>query len=85
MHTNLIAVNSKHRPYKRHLPVDSDLLDIANDVETGLPPKHRNESVLLEWKRNGVRHVVKSSTNCLPPPPPHMPITLFRTLDDIQV
>ena len=85
IHTGLLAVNTKHRPYKRKPPVNRGLLNIIKRVEAELPIKYQNASLLLEWRKDAVkenkRHSQVSSTICLPPPPPHMPIKPFRTLE----
>ena len=83
IHTRLLAINSMHRSYRRKAPVGNDLISIVNEVEAELPMKYQNASLLLEWKKDvkGVKHRESSSTICLPPPPPHMPIKPFRTLE----
>ena len=83
IHTGLLAVNTKHRPYKRKVPVHGDLMNIIDEVRAELPLKYQNASLLLEWRKNGnvAIHKRQSSTICLPPPPPHMSIKPFRTLE----
>ena len=74
LHTELRAVNPKHRSYPRRKQDDSDVFAILKEMETELPEEYRNSSVLLQWKKDGLNHGRVSSTYCLPPPPPHMPI-----------
>ena len=72
--TNLLAINRLHRPYPRKTFDASELLALVNEVETGLPREYQNSTLLQGWKRDGLKHERISSTLCLPPPPPHMPI-----------
>lgn len=80
IHTNLIAINKRHRPYKRKAPSKSDIVNMADEIEAGLPKKFQHVDVLQEWRKDGVQHERRSSTTCLPPPYPHMPVIPFRTL-----
>ena len=77
LHTELRAVNPKHRSYPRKMANDSDVLALLKEMEAELPEEYRNSNVLLEWKKDGLNHGGISSTYCLPPPPPHMPITPY--------
>ena len=77
LHTELHAINLQHRSYPKKLAGGSDLLAILKEVENELPEKYRNSSLLLEWRKNGLKHETMSSTLCLPPPLPHMPIKPF--------
>ena len=83
IHTGLLADNRLHRPYKRKAPIDRHLMNIIDEVRAELPIKYQNASLLLEWRKDvkGEIHKQQSSTICLPPPPPHMPIKPFRTLE----
>ena len=74
LHTELRAVNSKHRSYPRKMPDDSDVFALLKEMEAELTEENRNSNVLLQWKKDGLHHGSISSTCCLPPPPPHMPI-----------
>ena len=78
LHTKICANNPKHRPYRRKLPSDTDMLAMLNEIEAELPEEYKNSSLLLGWKKDGLNHAKISSTYCLPPPPPHMPIKHIR-------
>ena len=84
VHTELIGSNSKHRPYPRKGPGASDWDAILNEVGIDLPEKYRNASFLLEWKKDGPEREERSSTICLPPPPPRMPIKPFACLTEAK-
>ncbi len=71
MHNVLRATNPLHRDYPRKR---YDAAPIVNEIEAQLPEKYQKSQLLQEWKRDGLRHQQLSSTLCLPPPPPHMPI-----------
>ena len=74
LHTELRAVNSKHRSYPQKMADDSDVFALLKEIDAELPEEYRNSNVLLQWKKDGLHHGSISSTCCLPPPPPHMPI-----------
>ena len=81
IHTQVTATNPKHRPYPRGNPSVSQWATLVKQVAAELPEQYRNVSLLSEWKSDGIDHRRKSSTLCLPPPPPHMPIRPFAYLD----
>ena len=72
--TTLRALNQLHRPYPRKTFDASELLSIINEVDAQLPRAYQNTTLLQGWRRDGLNHELLSSTLCLPPPPPHMPI-----------
>ena len=72
--TTLHALNQLHRPYPRKMLDASELLSIINEVDAELPRTYQNTTLLQEWRRDRRYHELLSSTLCLPPPPPHMPI-----------
>ena len=74
LHNTLHAINQLHRPYPRKDTIASNVLAAINEIEAKLPKEYWNTTLLLEWKRDGLKHERISSTMCLPPPPPHMPI-----------
>ena len=74
IHTKVRALNPVHRSYPRRRPTNNNLYAILNEVDAKLPEEYRGSNLLLEWKKNGLKHITLSSTLCLPPPPPHMPI-----------
>ena len=74
LHNTLHAINPLHRPYPRKITIASDVLAAINEIEAELPKEYQNATLLLEWKRDGLKHEKISSTLCLPPPLPHMPI-----------
>ena len=78
IHTDILAVNAQHRPYRRKAADAKDLASIFNEVQASLPKKYQNSSMLKEMKKNGVQHEAVSATYCLPPPAPHSPIVPFR-------
>ena len=80
VHTQIKGINRSHRRYPRGHVHMKNLLIILSEVVKELPHKFRNSSVLLGWKRDGLNHEKFSSTYCLPPPPPHMPIKPFALL-----
>ena len=80
LHTEVRAINRKHRSYPRKEADDSDLLTILNEMEAELLEEYRNSSLLLEWKKDGLDHGKISSTYCFPPPPPHMPIKPYNIM-----
>ena len=81
LHTQITALNRRHRPYPRRAIRRKDAIMIVNEVAAEIPGKYRNNSVFLGWKRDGRKHETLSSTYCLPPPPPHMPIKPFALLE----
>ena len=83
VHTKLSATNLKHRSYPRGNPSSSKWITMVNQVAAELPERYRNASLLSEWKRDKLDHRRKSSTLCLSPPPPHMPIKPFIYLDNL--
>ena len=72
--TTLRALNQLHRPYPRKTFDASELLALINEVDAELPRAYQNTTLLQGWKRDRLGHEIRSSTLCLPPPPPHMPI-----------
>ena len=80
LHTQIKALNPSHRPYPRRPIQRKDVLIILPEVVEEIPVKYRNNSMFLGWKRDGHDYEHLSSTNCLPPPPPHMPIQPFALL-----
>ena len=74
LHNTLHAINQLHRPYPRKDTIASNVLAAINEIEAKLPKEYRNTTLLLEWKRDRLKHERISSTLCLPPPLPHMPI-----------
>ena len=81
LHTQIKALNPSHRPYPRRPIQRKDVLIILSELVEEIPVKYRNNSVFLGWKRDGHDHEHLSSTYCLPPPPPHMPIQPFALLE----
>ena len=80
LHTQITGTNPDHRPYPRGISKNGVLV-LVSEVVKEIPGKYRNNSVLLGWKRDGMDHERLSSTYCLPPPPPHMPIKPFALLE----
>ena len=80
LHTQITGTNPDHRPYPRGI-IKNDVLVLVSEVVKEIPVKYRNNNVLLGWKRDGMDHETLSSTYCLPPPPPHMPIKPFAFLE----
>ena len=78
IHTNIRAMNTKHREYPRKIANLKDEDMIYSEVEAALPPRYRNCSILREMRRNGLNHAFISSTFCLPPPHPKEAIEPFR-------
>ncbi len=75
IHTILRAINRLHRPYPRYQHNDNNTTTVVNEVVAELPKRYQTSSLALGWKRDGfIKHSRISSTLCLPPPPPHMPI-----------
>lgn len=83
IHIRVTGTNPKHRPYPRGNPSSSKWSTMVDQVAAELPEQYRNASLLSEWKRDGLDHRRKSSTLCLSPPPPHMPIRPFAYLDKV--
>ena len=83
LHTRVTGTNPKHRPYPRGNPSNKQWATMVNQVAAEMPERYRNSSLLLEWKREGVDHRRRSSTLCLSPPPPHLPIRPFAYLDNV--
>ena len=81
LHTQIMGHNPSHRPYPRRMLQKKDVLIILPEVAEEIPVKYRNNSVFLGWQRDGIEHSSLSSTYCLPPPPPHMPIKAFALLE----
>ena len=83
LHTQIKALNPCHRPYPRKLIQREEVLIKLFElvVQEEIPVKYRNSSVFLGWERDGHDHQKLSSTYCLPPPPPHMPIKPFALLE----
>ena len=80
LHTQITGTNPDHRPYPRGISKNGVLV-LVSEVAKEIPVKYRDNSVLLGWKRDGMDHEGLSSTYCLPPPPPHMPIKPFALLE----
>ena len=78
LHTDIVAMTHKHRSYRKKVADARDLSLIFTEVETTVPEKYRNASILRELKKNGLRHEAVSPTYCLPPPYPHEPIVPYR-------
>ncbi len=78
IHTILRAINTLHRPYPRNA---YDTASIVNEVVAELPKEYQESSLVMEWKRDGLKHQQISSTLCLPPPSPHMPIKPYAHFD----
>ncbi len=74
IHTILRAINRLHRPYPRYLHNGNKIATIVNEVVAELPKRYQTSSLSLGWKGDEFKHSITSSTLCLPPPPPHMPI-----------
>ena len=81
LHTQITARNAHHRPYPRRLIEQKDVLIILSELVEEIPVKYRNNSVFMGWRKDGQEHQRISSTYCLPPPPPHMPIKPFALLE----
>jgi hypothetical protein len=84
LHTRVTARNPKHRPYPRGNPNSQKWATMVSQVAAELPERYRNSSLLSEWKRDMIDHRRKSSTLCLSPPPPHLPIKPFAYLDNVS-
>ena len=84
LHTGLLAQNNENRAYPRKPVSVQELQDIVRVVQTDLPRKYQNTSLLLEWMEYGEQHENKSAVTCLPPPPPHMPIKPFAYVEAMQ-
>ena len=83
LHTRVTGKNPKHRPYPRGNPSKKKWAIMVSQVAAELPERYRNSSLLSEWKRDGIDHRRTSSTICLSPPWPHLPIRPFAYLDGI--
>ena len=77
LHTGLLVKNKYHRPYPRKKISTQYMQNIIDLIESELPKKYQNSSLLLEWKEYGENQKEKSRVTCLPPPPPKMPIHPF--------
>ena len=77
LHTGLLVRNMYHRPYPRKWPSAQNFKSFVRLVESDLPPKYQNSTLLLEWKKYGISHGRRSRVTCLLPPPPKMPIQPF--------
>ena len=77
IHTTLIFDNGKHRAYPQKWTNASQLQDIIKLVQDDLPREYQNSTLLLDWKKYGDKHWLKSRVTCLPPPPPKMPMRPF--------
>ena len=84
LHTGLLALNKDHHPYPRKPVSTQDLQNIVRIVQTDLPRKYQNTSMLLEWMEYGEQHEKKSPVTCLPPPPPHMSIKPFAYMEAMK-
>ena len=84
LHTRVTGRNPKHRSYPRGNPSPQKWATMVNQVAAELPERYRNSSLLSEWKRDMLDHRRKSSTLCLSPPPPHLPIRPFAYLDHVS-
>ncbi len=80
-YTGVVALNPKHRPYPRRSIEHKQWPALMREVEADLPEEYRNASLLMEWKKQEVSHKERSSSLCLPLPPPHMPIKPFSYLE----
>ncbi len=74
IHTIIRAINPVHRPYPRYRLNGNNITAIVNELVAELPKVYQTSSLALGWKRDVFKHFITSSTLCLPPPPPHMPI-----------
>ena len=83
VHTELIGINNKHRPYPKTSPDSTtDWLAIVNEARIDLPERYQNATLLDEWLQDGpLGHFYKSSSLCLPPPRPYMLIHPFAYLE----
>ena len=80
LHTGLYAINTKRRPYPRGQPTGRNMLTMVEELNAKLPEEYQNSNILLQWKKDKMHHEEISSTYCLPPPPPHMPIKPYAHL-----
>ena len=79
IHTDILAMNGKHRPYKRHAANAKEYGLIIDEVAKNIPKKYRNAKMLQEMRKHGFNmHAYASSTFCLPLLSPHEPIIPFR-------
>ena len=74
LHTGIVAVNPKRRPYRRKVPSAHDVQGMVKLVQADLPGKYQNA---LDWTH-------RSPDNCLPPPPPKKPIKPFGYIEAMQ-
>ena len=84
LHTGLLAQNKENRAYPRKPVSVQELQGIVLGIQTDLPRKYQNTTLLLEWMEYGQQHEKKSPVTCLPPPPPHMPIKPFAYMEAKQ-
>lgn len=84
VHTKLVAVNPKHRPYPRNSFIVNGTYywpKMMKEAVADIPEIYRSVSLLLEWVERGPKQSRQSSALCLPPPSPHMPIKPFAYLE----
>ena len=82
VHRRLIAMNAKHRPYPRKAMFESVLPTMLKKVRDRLPKACHNATLLQEYTTIGYRrHLLQSSTYCLPPPAPKQAFSPFSNFD----
>ena len=85
LHTKLYVTNPAHRPYPRNEFTHSQLISTLDTIEQELPTKYRNSSVLAGWRKNKFTHEHNSKTFCMPPAPPHTPISPFAYANQVKL
>ena len=84
-HTQLYVINPKARPYPRNEFTNSWLIATLDTVESELPVKYRNSSLLAEWRKSKFIHEHTSKTYCMPPAPPHTPVRPFAYANQVKL
>ena len=79
VHTQLRAINQKHRPYPRLAKFNSVLPVMVENIRNKLPAECHNAHLLEKCEKMGFRYILnESSTYCMPPPPPNQTIIPFK-------
>ena len=80
--TKINTRNFQHRKYPRKEGYDpNDWSGIMESIESRIPEKYHNSTLVQAWKEVGEKNELKSKGLCFPLPMPHMPIKPFLYLD----